>query len=365
MAKLNKKAEVFKKRKEKVNRVKEEVNILLRTEEILRSQCEDIDALNKELQEKKGCVGFLETKEKLQNVSSSKASADAINGQTLDQISHVVEEIKRSLKERQSQIRPQIEELRRIRQQFEDLEILYKKKKGHYNNIILSLNTEQSDLDKDVATVKRDMEEDESSYHLLKQMTYIYDCEIKHGFFISRDRRRKSKFHFDQKLAEWGLTGFKTQLKAVASKVEYLPFVKATDLCSDDYLSKEKQLKLQDAQRVILRISENQDKIFHKDQLNSEISKRISGYKDKMTKSINDRRRQLKQLKNEKAILEKNYETHVYQRRWFRDLHKIMECKKKIALEEGAMKKKQVQHQNRQHHEDFMVLDNNSYLPPT
>lgn len=99
-----------------------ELSVLERTIDILSNQERDIMREVNEIERAKGVQGFTETQASLEKISEAKSAIDEEKGSMLEEISRTVTEINQAIKDRKSHLAPQIQELRKLRQQFLDLE---------------------------------------------------------------------------------------------------------------------------------------------------------------------------------------------------------------------------------------------------
>jgi intraflagellar transport protein 81 len=173
MAELAVKTQNYKNYKHNIEVIKEEINILVNTEQLLRSNAKDLTEFNKQLELQKGVSGFIDTEDKLNSIANIKANIDSNKGETLEEISQLVDKINATLKERKNKLAPQIKELRSIRQQFEDVEAVYLEKKQQYNQMSAGYETERIKLEADCSNNKQQLQQEESHYHFLNSLTKI------------------------------------------------------------------------------------------------------------------------------------------------------------------------------------------------
>ena len=76
-----------------------------------------------EMEREKGVQGFTETQVNLEKISEAKSAIDEEKGNMLEEISKTVTEINQAIKDRKSNLAPQIKELRTMRQQYQDLQV--------------------------------------------------------------------------------------------------------------------------------------------------------------------------------------------------------------------------------------------------
>ncbi len=73
----------------------------------------------KQLESRKGILGYTETQAELAKLSALKADVDDYKGKTLNEISRIVTDINQALKEKKNKLAPQIKELRTVRLQYQ------------------------------------------------------------------------------------------------------------------------------------------------------------------------------------------------------------------------------------------------------
>lgn len=173
MKELQKKTEKYKEKKTLLQACRDEVKVLQRTEEILRSRDDNITEFNEQMEKDKGVEGYANTQEALEDVSTKKNKIDKSKGDTLDEISRIVANITQVLKNRKNKLAPQIKELRSIRHKFEEVEKDYIKNKKIYDNCALGLESERIQLEQGLEQNLTGIQEEESSYHFLSCLSTI------------------------------------------------------------------------------------------------------------------------------------------------------------------------------------------------
>jgi hypothetical protein len=150
---------------------KDEVQILTKTEEILRSRDTHIQEFQEQIEKERGVAGAQATQDGLEDLSAIKGLLDTSKAQTLDEISKIVNTITNTLKARKSKLAPQIKgntfiaiqfsyllfhidrshvsltiviracrlELRSIRHRYEEVEAEYTKRKKVYDALQSSI----------------------------------------------------------------------------------------------------------------------------------------------------------------------------------------------------------------------------------
>lgn len=178
MNELNRKTQRYKALKAELEAERQEVAVLSRTEEILRSRAHNIGEFNAEQEKKLGVVGFGAAQDQLEAVSAQKADVDSMKGDTLEELSAIIERINASIKEKKDSLQPQIAALRAVRADHETVENIYNKKKTAYDNSKLSYESEVVKLEAEVAAAQAGQAEEESQYHLLHSLSVVTGARL-------------------------------------------------------------------------------------------------------------------------------------------------------------------------------------------
>jgi len=157
-ASLRDKSTKFKRLKEKLNEMRHEAAVLLRSEQILTEK----DPTP---------AGMRETETRLEKTSMAKAMVDKAKGQTLEEISTVVQKINVLLKEKKNKLAPLIKSLRTVRQTYQVVEAKYIEKKNAYDVVKLQVDHEYDKVLQEVSRLSRSVLECEQKYHELNVKT--------------------------------------------------------------------------------------------------------------------------------------------------------------------------------------------------
>ena len=106
------KIEKYKRMREQLSAVRQELVTLQRTEQILKSRHKNLDEVLADLEKKRGVEGFRDTQRELVEMAEKTAEVDQMKGATLEQISSVVEQIGREFKSKQQLLQPLMVELK-------------------------------------------------------------------------------------------------------------------------------------------------------------------------------------------------------------------------------------------------------------
>lgn len=75
------------------------------------------------MEQKRGVAGSLAAQEQLEHVSMAKSEVDKTKGETLDDISSMVERITATIASKKTALAPLIKELRVMRSEYQELEV--------------------------------------------------------------------------------------------------------------------------------------------------------------------------------------------------------------------------------------------------
>mmetsp|Transcript_28714 Transcript_28714/g.66573 ORF Transcript_28714/g.66573 Transcript_28714/m.66573 type:complete len:675 (-) Transcript_28714:86-2110(-) len=187
-ASLRDKSAKFKLKKAELSELRHEVAVLQRTEQILQSK----DPTP---------AGLVETEQMLEKASVEKSQVDRAKGKTLDEISAIVQKINAQLKEKKNKLAPQIKALRSIRQSFQQVEVKYLEKKGHYDQAKASVDTELSKVASDVRQLENEVQEAEQNYHELNMQLLTAESKLQRAQWEARCLRREEGARHSQEFA--------------------------------------------------------------------------------------------------------------------------------------------------------------------
>jgi len=76
-----------------------------------------------------------------------------------------VRQIEQELRDIKTHLAPEIQKLRQLRQNCQEVESVFSEKKKQYDNIVMNLDQEKGKMESDVKGVFNDYREDERKYH--------------------------------------------------------------------------------------------------------------------------------------------------------------------------------------------------------
>ena len=123
---LRGKSNVYKAKRAELADLKSEYGGLSRTLEVLGAREEKIMRTLAALEADKGVSGFRDTQADLEKVAAEKADIDQQKGKTLEEMSGLVQILTTKIGERKARLAPIIKELRPLRQQCQDMQVIRK-----------------------------------------------------------------------------------------------------------------------------------------------------------------------------------------------------------------------------------------------
>lgn len=177
-AKLREKTHIYKRMKNEMSEMRAELVRLGRTEQILRGRDRNLDDFLKQLEEERGVVGYREVQSKLEAASLAAMNIDSDKENTLEEISTMVKRMNQQLKERKSELAPQIKKLRETRKEFSEVDTEYKRKKGLYDKVAIGLEVERLAIEADADAIQSEALQEESNYHYFQNLTSIAQAAV-------------------------------------------------------------------------------------------------------------------------------------------------------------------------------------------
>ena len=170
-AQLRNKTATFKQLKQDLGDLRQETVVLAHTETLLRGRAGDMDTFLRRLEEKKGISGYMGVQTDLEKISALKARIDESKGATLTEISRIVDDINRAIKEKKTKLAPAIQVLRNLRTEYSDIESAWLSEKAKYDSVAAGLETEKMALERTADNAQSDYVSDESRIAMLQLMT--------------------------------------------------------------------------------------------------------------------------------------------------------------------------------------------------
>merc|ERR1711906_66717 len=112
-----------------------------------------------ELEKAKGIHGYEEVGNQLDEVGEKKATVDEEKKSTALEISRVVEEIQNQIRHKKDKLAPQIKVLRKVRQEYQNVEAEYLQKKGVYDSMKLQMDQQIGRVKGEVEGLEKEKEQ--------------------------------------------------------------------------------------------------------------------------------------------------------------------------------------------------------------
>ena len=152
--------------------------MLAHTEALLRGRAGDTDAFLRRMEEKKGVSGYTGVQSDLEKVSALKARIDESKGATLNEISRIVEDINRAIKDKKAKLAPAIQALRVMRQEFSDVEASWLQEKARYESVASGLEAEKAQLEREADAAQSEALGEDSRRAMLGAMAEAAQAQV-------------------------------------------------------------------------------------------------------------------------------------------------------------------------------------------
>jgi intraflagellar transport protein 81 len=144
---------------------RKELAILLRTEEIVNAQKDQVRAEIAKIERQRGVGGFREAREQLEKVSATKADVDDIKGKTLEEMSAISKDIQRAIQARQTELKPIVNKLQDQRKKTATVESKYLQARQRYQNAVSEYDGVCMQLDEECKKLRTDIAHHQSKFH--------------------------------------------------------------------------------------------------------------------------------------------------------------------------------------------------------
>ena len=178
----------YKRMKQELAELRAEWGVLSRTQAILDAEAKKVSSFLGEAEARRGLSGYQDTQDELEKVSQQKAEVDEVKGKTLEEISHVVEEINGQIKARKNRLAPQIKDLRTLRVKFQEQESEYLEKKQRHDNTKAGLDTETAKLQAECDAAENEVSHEESTCHYYTSLHSIEQVKMER---VQADRQQQ------------------------------------------------------------------------------------------------------------------------------------------------------------------------------
>lgn len=131
------KGNVYKQKRRELAEIRTESAILSRTDEILREKWTRLGQILLALEEQRGIVGYFTS----QNEGEKQQEEEEEDEQNMEELRTITNELNESINVKKAQLAPLVKDLRPLRQQCQDLQMDFDRKKAKYDSLAASLET--------------------------------------------------------------------------------------------------------------------------------------------------------------------------------------------------------------------------------
>ncbi|XP_029639051.1 intraflagellar transport protein 81 homolog [Octopus sinensis] len=239
--KLRSKSNLHKKKKFELEEIKVEHGVLSRTEEILSHKLGLSNEQLTHLEANKGVSGYWKTQEELEKVSTLKSEFDEMKDKQLEDMSHMIHVLTGKIGEKKETLAPIIENLRSLREECKNLTQEYEEKKSSYNMQSANLETQRSQLEKEVQAYRDESNVEETRYHLFSQKIAIIKAQKQrvseeiqaYKSLDAQDKKKTLREIYQRKIKEQENMGKKLREKKKFLQDNYTPNLKQMKVWKD------------------------------------------------------------------------------------------------------------------------------------
>ena len=141
-------------KQEEINHLQRELTVLGKTKEVLDGEYQQSTKMVRQFEEKFGVKGFSEMEAKIEDLTRQKGQIDQVKGQSLEELSLIVQNWSAKIAEKQGELQPLVDQQKAVKQEIRSLEGEYSQKKEIYWKQMGGLKDEYEALVKTV-TAKR------------------------------------------------------------------------------------------------------------------------------------------------------------------------------------------------------------------
>lgn len=163
----------FKDLKMQLKAAQQEVVILQQTEQVLRARDDKLEEITEELERARGLEGYTATQSSIEGLAVTQADLNSTKGNTLDEISKMVDKITTVIQSKRSKLQPCIRELKQVRQDYDEVEAEYVRRTRQHDNVAGGLRIERDQLKEEIQKYQTEISNDESFLHSINANVQI------------------------------------------------------------------------------------------------------------------------------------------------------------------------------------------------
>lgn len=208
-----------------------EMAVLNRTEQLLERRCLKLRKELGTLESTYGISGYRDAQEELEKVSGSKREIDERNERLLQEYSEKVIEFQQKIKDREADLKPDVDALQELKKQVAEIEAEYEERKRMYENIRVGYETNIEEMQNRVNQMVEECHRQESNLHLvnsrrqivaaqIRRVEHELDCKMGHATLSNEYQTREEKFQVRTKMLERRADELKEQKREIeANKI--------------------------------------------------------------------------------------------------------------------------------------------------
>lgn len=133
-----------------IGNLQREVSVLSRTKDVLDCEFQESAQLVRDFEEKFGVQGFSEMEAKIEDLTRQKGKIDEVKGQSLEELSLIVQNLSAKIAEKQGKLQPLVNQQKAVKQEIRALEAEHSQQKDAYWKQLGGLKDEYGALVKSV-----------------------------------------------------------------------------------------------------------------------------------------------------------------------------------------------------------------------
>ncbi|CAF0771495.1 unnamed protein product [Rotaria sordida] len=194
---LRSKSNTYKRKRQEINDMTAELQLLKRTEELLKEEVEQIKSRMSMEERKHGIEGYFSTQERLEELSTLKMEQDELKGKTLDEITALIKTLNSRISSKKAELDPILKEVKPLRAKIQEIRSEYEAKKSKYDALNANFESSRSTLESEVRGFYEEQYAQESRFHTLKAQMLINAVQLKRAndetsSYMSTDKATKS-----------------------------------------------------------------------------------------------------------------------------------------------------------------------------
>jgi intraflagellar transport protein 81 len=204
VASLKTKNDNYRTLKSELDGHRRELAVMMRSEEIIRLQAENVQRHIAKVERQRGVTGARDKRRELEEVSAAKADLDDMKGKTLEEMTDIVREIQRSIQARQSELKPFVAQLQEQRKQKASVESKYLQAKTRYLNAKHEYEAASMELEEECKKLRTEIAALQSRFHVKSHELFVLERSVRRtkeeakaqetGVAVSRDIKSYTDF---------------------------------------------------------------------------------------------------------------------------------------------------------------------------